>query len=408
MKKFISFVVLLLALIPVSDVMAKPLDFLHAVLTRTIRGTNSIGWSAGDRVLASADFNATQFSNAGGASATTMMGTAPNGSEYKLWYNDFFGQPNFSKSVNYSPDITKPWKLTVSNGGDVVSKDTNTLAGIAAVPFVRNVKLEGAGLEPKISWDISGDVSGKRVDVFLHKADGTRFWRPGNHSMPASTKSVTIPAGVLEDGKKYTVRVKVFEPHPTTGYPLSQAETFIDFTPLRNGDPSTVYMPVVGKDRVPGDGFGAPFYFDVNVTASTPIFINPFIAVGYEYKIGTDDPLFESVTLPFLGDNIYQLWLNDGSIWSHDTDIFAGSKYLFGGSGIDSFRVLGIEESLGLNPGDVAAFITELTFAGDGTFTGSMTPIIQEVDSVPEPTTMLLFCTGLMGLAGVSFKRRRK
>jgi hypothetical protein len=65
--------------------------------------------------------------------------------------------------------------------------------------------------------------------------------------------------------------------------------------------------------------------------------------------------------------------------------------------------VLGIETSAGLNPSDVTAFITGVSFAGDGRFTGTMTPITAEV---PEPPMTVLLGMALMGLALVQQRRR--
>jgi len=48
-----------------------------------------------------------------------------------------------------------------------------------------------------------------------------------------------------------------------------------------------------------------------------------------------------------------------------------------------------------VDPADVTAFTTELTFVGGGQLSGSMTPITEFVESVPEPTTILLLGLGL-------------
>ncbi|MFP5461795.1 MAG: PEP-CTERM sorting domain-containing protein, partial [Gammaproteobacteria bacterium] len=54
----------------------------------------------------------------------------------------------------------------------------------------------------------------------------------------------------------------------------------------------------------------------------------------------------------------------------------------------------------GLDPTDVSAFVTTLTFMGDGRFTGSMRALVAEVS---EPGTMALF-----GAAVLAMGLRRK
>ncbi len=412
MKKLVLRVLssLLLILIPFSNSMASVINFESATLTRTIRGTNSMDWSSGDRILINATLNAADFNGGGGESETSMSGGAPTGNNYDLDYHDFFGTPMYSRTVSYSPTLLEPWELFVTNQGDTVSQTTNSLSGVEAVPFVRNVKLQGAGLTPTVTWTIddswvSTDVAGKRVQVFLHDADGNRIWHSGNSASAANT-SIAIPDGVLEEGKKYTARVKVFERDSVTYQPLSQTETFIDFTPLKEGSPDHVFMPVVSPDTNPDDDLGASAYFNVDVLADTPIFIDPLIAVGYDYRIGDpSDPLFSSVVLPFLGDDEYKLWLENETGLYLAATLYAGQEYTFGDLGVGFFRILGIEENLGLDPEDVTAFITELKFNSTGIFRGAMTPITKWVDPVPEPSSMLLFGFGLLGLAGAGRKK---
>lgn len=68
----------------------------------------------------------------------------------------------------------------------------------------------------------------------------------------------------------------------------------------------------------------------------------------------------------------------------------------------------GIEVSAGLDPNNVTAFITGLTFVADGQFTGTMTPVVTEIAATPEPATVLLLGASLMGSGLATHRRRRR
>jgi hypothetical protein len=68
--------------------------------------------------------------------------------------------------------------------------------------------------------------------------------------------------------------------------------------------------------------------------------------------------------------------------------------------------VTGIDPSTRLDPASVTAFVTELTFIGDGDFHRRMTPIVEDVAATPEPATILLWGTSMAGL-GLAARWRR-
>lgn len=173
-----------------------------------------------------------------------------------------------------------------------------------------------------------------------------------------------------------------------------RSRTFFEFKPLASGAGDvTVFLPSVGVD--------GKFKFDVEVVSGEKIALDPVVAIGYEYQIGSGDPLFQSVELPNIGDGLFDLYLFNGTDWVFEQLLSSGSQHFFDGAGVDRFRVLGIEASAGLDPTDTTAFITTLTFAGSGRFTGTMTPLTA---SVPEPGTLALLGLGLATLAAL---RRR-
>jgi hypothetical protein len=71
---------------------------------------------------------------------------------------------------------------------------------------------------------------------------------------------------------------------------------------------------------------------------------------------------------------------------------------------VSRFRILGIEVEAGLDPLNVTAFVTGLTFVADGQLTGTMTPLTVEV---PTPAAILLVGSGLLTFA-VAVRRRRR
>lgn len=163
--------------------------------------------------------------------------------------------------------------------------------------------------------------------------------------------------------------------------------------------PDNPLMPVV---------IDAGWQFDFSIgNLDDQIFIDPLIAIGYDYFVDSG-PSFASVLLPTLGDNIYDLWSWDNttsSFLDSGISLFGGSQYSFGSGGVDAFRILGIETYLGLDPYDVTAFVTGLTFTGIGSVTMRQVPITFDTSVIPAPGAIVL---GTIGLGLVSWLRRRR
>lgn len=166
-------------------------------------------------------------------------------------------------------------------------------------------------------------------------------------------------------------------------------------------------------DDDPDDGFD--FVVNIGDTGfgidpQFPIFIDPLVATGYTYTSSGSN--FASVLLPVLGDNLYDLLVPNG-LGGFDflAQIMGGVTYNFltdGGlaGGVDSFQVTGIETSLGLDPTDVQAFVTGVTFVAGGQFSVNQNPITTFVPAqVPEPDTLLLLGLAPLGLWAI--RRRR-
>lgn len=126
------------------------------------------------------------------------------------------------------------------------------------------------------------------------------------------------------------------------------------------------------------------YVFSVDVVADTPIFIDPEVALGYEYRIGHGDPNFVTVRLPIgIGDNQYVLTVNGRSY-----PLAAGELFDFRAhghaDGVRRFRVGGIEVDAMLDPRNPYAFPTQVSFAADGRFTGTMGPLCRRQPLPPQ------------------------
>ncbi len=175
---------------------------------------------------------------------------------------------------------------------------------------------------------------------------------------------------------------------------------------IRNGDlpGSSAENPLL--PTVTGDGFD--FDFNTPPNLDDWFFIDPVVAIGYDYTVNSG-PNFQSVLLPTgIGDNQYDLHLFDSGLNAFvdsGIDITGGTPFDFGAGGINRFRILGIETAAGLNPNDPRAFVTGLRFTSSGLVSMSQDPIRLNTDPVPEPSTMILLVTGLLGLCVSQWRR---
>ena len=311
-----------------------------------------------------------------------------------------------------------PFSLTASNPSTLAMPTKTWQAPdydrFALPAFVTDVKLTGGGLHPQLNWTVpTGGTAPTEVTIQVRRidaesADRTRitsatFLHGASLAKEATSYSFNdvfsnatlagFPTG-LAFGQRYEIALQLDV--RAGGLLQGRSRTFFELAPLANGgNEVAVFLPSVGTD--------GRFKFDVGVQQGQSIAIDPELAVGYDYAVGAGDPLFHSVKLPNVGDGQYEIWGWNGSSYSLQTALSAGTEYFFDGIGVARFRVMGIETSAGLNPADPTAFITTLTFSGAGRFTGTMTPLTVTV--VPEPASAGLLLAGLLA-GGLLFYRR--
>ncbi len=297
--------------------------------------------------------------------------------------------------------------------------------------FVNNITITGGALNPTFNWSLPDGASGSNALIQIRKvsgivADGTftstfianALLAPGATSYTVNNDDFTFVPGTtgLEIGAQYEAAVQLgifndldptnpfFDPGaPNLSTLRGRSQTFFEFTPLAASTPDgvAVFLPSVDADGV--------YHFNFEVTAETPVVIDPIIAIGYDYQIGAPgDPLFASVILPSISgdDGVYEIFLWNGTDFTTAGPLNAGDLYTFAG-GVDRFRILGIDQAAMLDPGNATAFLTTLTFTGSGQFTGTMTALIVDTDAVPEPMTLSLFGAGLVGLVWARRRHRR-
>lgn len=393
---------------------------------RDIRGDNNVGVAPGDRIQYGGNVQ-------GGSAGTSLSATYPptGFTDPASPCGPISTNLNFcANSIAYNPNrIAQPWNFTFTRVGETpLTVQGPALTGPTlaqgvdvtfAVPHPNNVTISGSGVTPTISWTLPAGYTpdGFRVQIFdrenlrqgLQAADIIH-----TTGLAPNATSYTIPVDLgggrtLRLGGDYAINFQVVETRNNVAFTnqntqiISRSNSWFNFTPLNNNAPPNVHLPQV---------VNGAFQFNVsNVGPNSVTFIDPIVAVGYDYQTGAGDPNFASVLLPTgIGDNIYDLYLFDlglGDYVDSGIDLLGGTQFFFNQGGVNRFRILGIETEAGLDPNNVTAFITGLTFVANGQFTGTMTPITVNIPdaTVPLPGTLVLLALGLVGLGWSQRKR---
>lgn len=379
-------------------------------VTPAVTNSFPIDWSAGTVAWASKSVDGTDTCQSGGGTAICR----------RLWANPSPLNPHFvDVYLADDPLYRGVWKLHFQNGADVETRTVSLDPAAVQAPKVASITLSGDSLTPTFGWapPAGATVDGYRVNIF-----DKRLMGPDNsghiysQNLAPSTPGFTIdPAqfglaadGGLKIGGDYMIEISLIQKKNPGSASLGNANIqaiarmYADFSPKAGGGP-VVNLPVVMED-------GA-FKFNMTVVPGQTYYIDPLVAVGYDYAIGVGDPRFLSVDLPDdIGDGLYDIYGfgADGSALLLAEDWSGRDVFHFAGDGVDRFRVLGIETGAGLDPRNTTAFITGLSFAGAGFFTGTQTPITVDVPAtVSQPGTLALMFAAAAAAAGRGRRRFR-
>lgn len=336
---------------------------------------------------------------------------------------NFFDRYIAASSV---PDITSlygPWTLTFTNGGDTASTVVTLPPGTTQAPFVNTITLSGTSAAPTFSWTPPANttVNAYRVNIYdkslinENPANGplnngqvaSRNFLSGTTSYTVNPADFTVPGYAFQLGKNYSIEIGLIQTKDGTSNASNSnieaiSRVYADFQPSQSNGPP-VNLPVT---LVNGS-----YQFNISVVPGQTYYIDPLVATGYDYRIGAGNPSFASVVLPIgIGDGRYDIFgldaSNNATLLAQDW--LGGTVFNFGGTGVNAFRIGGIETSAGLDPANVTAFVTGLTFEGSGFFTGTQTPLTADVAAIPEPETLGLLAAGLAMVAARTRRRRSR
>ncbi|WP_026970503.1 nidogen-like domain-containing protein [Aliagarivorans marinus] len=323
-------------------------------------------------------------------------------------YDSFFVNNNGNISFNSSLNGYTPQHFPVANQPIIAPfwADVDTRCGDCGAVYV------GAPNENSvaITWD--------QVGYYNHHGDKTNSFQlvlidrsdtgAGNFDVEFRYDNLSWTTGDASDGSNGfggTPAQAGYDAGNGSDFfslPGSFSEDILNLTNTSNTGINGVWRFAIRDGALPGATPENPLMpvvvdggweFDFNVDLDQIVFIDPDVAVGYDYFVDAG-PNFLSVILPEgFDDNLFELWLmNEFGEWVMTDILEGGIEYLFGEDGVSEFRILGIDIDNMLDPEDMQAFVTGLSFVDAGMVSMRQIPVTEFVPAgnVSEPYTKLL------------------
>lgn len=152
------------------------------------------------------------------------------------------------------------------------------------------------------------------------------------------------------------------------------------------------------------------YEFDFGVIVNTRVFVDPIVAIGYDFIVNSGPNIVSALFPTIAGDTDgFEVFGYNSVTSQYDVALglaTSGVDFLFGPGGVSRFRVADVDGGL-LPTG--TEFVTGLTFASSGQVNLTQSPITINTTpgAVPEPASWAMLIAGF-GMIGAAQRRRRR
>lgn len=315
----------------------------------------------------------------------------------------------FGSTVPFNAAYTPALTYTISNPSSPSSINHTDIPALsdtnhAAPPYITGAATSDLSLTPTITWSQSATYTPPQgvfwvTRVQIWQYDPVLHWQKiYQKNISNSSTSFAVPSNILAYDRQYILELdnSLYSLSDATnpiymyrGYG-TQVETTRSYV---NFSPSTQSLNFSGPIQLPTTDNSGNFTFSLSQlpTAGTPVLLDPPVDVGFTYTIGQGNPNFASATFPNIGNFTYNVSIWNGSGYvSYQTGVAPNQTVTFPNAGVSSFQVSGIPVGTALIPTNVTAFEASVTFtqSGNGQFTGTITPIQQNVNTPSAPLSV--------------------